>query len=333
VLRVDVSLIAAAAVHAAVSASHTATAAIESSTSTASGGVASFITTTVPSIVASVLPSGVTTSAPDAARVGAVTVPLAWDLLATFAGGLSGGLTAVRRKFDIVGVLTLAIVTGMGGGMIRDVLLQRFGIAAFQDNRYLLTAVVAAFVAFFFATFVHKLKTPMLYISAVSLGLFVVVGADKALRAGLTIMPAIMLGTITAIGGGVLRDLLTDQVPSILKPGALNSTAALIGSTVFVLLVAWLGVVKEVAALIAISLAVALRLMALWRGWQGPVPRDYTDAVLRIPRRMLVRLRIYSPGAVEDDDEEEGADEGAAASPDSAGGADTVIVEVTPTKS
>jgi uncharacterized membrane protein YeiH len=283
-------MIAAAAVHTVVAASHAASAAVEASAATSTGGVASFITTTVPSMVASVLPAGATTSAPNAARIGAVTVPAWWDLLATFAGGLAGGLSAVRRKFDIVGVLTLAIVSGMGGGIIRDVLLQRYGIAAFQDNRYLVVAVLAALVSFFFASFVHRLKTPMLYISAISLALFVVVGADKALRAGLTIMPAIMLGTITAVGGGVLRDLLSDEVPAILRPGALNSTAALIGSTVYVLLVAWLGVVKEAAALTAILLAVVLRLMALWRGWQGPVPRDYTDAVLAMPARMLARL-------------------------------------------
>jgi uncharacterized membrane protein YeiH len=284
---VSVPVLVATAAHAAVVASHAATVALEASATTGTSAVESFITTTVPSLVASVLPSGVTTTAANAARVGAVTVPVAWDLLATFAGGLSGGLSAVRRKFDIVGVLTLAVVSGMGGGMIRDILLQSYGIAAFQDNRYLLVAVLAALVAFFFASFVHRLKTPVLYISAISLGLFVVVGADKALRAGLAVLPAIMLGTITATGGSVLRDLLSDEVPSILRPGALNSTAALIGSTAYVLCVSWLGVVKEFAALFAILLAVALRLMGLWRGWQGPVARDYTDAVRAFPRRLF----------------------------------------------
>ena len=273
-------------------------AAAEATIATATNGVAAFITTTVPSIVASVLPSGVTTTAANAARVGAVTVPPAWDLLATFAGALSGGLAAVRRKFDIMGVLTLAVVCGMGGGIIRDVLLQRFGIAALSDNRYLFMALIAATVAFFFASVVHRLRTPILYINAVSLGLFVIVGSDKALRAGLTILPAIMLGVITATGGGVLRDLLSDDVPSILRPGALYSTAALLGSTVYVLSVSWLGVVKEFAALFAIALAIGLRLLAMWRGWQGPVPRDYTAALAVLPRRLLTRMR---PRAAEAD--------------------------------
>jgi uncharacterized membrane protein YeiH len=181
---------------------------------------------------------------------------------------------------------------GMGGGIIRDVLLQHYGIAAFHDNRYIFTALIAALVVFFFSGMASKLKKPMLYIDAISLGLFVVVGADKALRADLTILPAIMLGVITATGGSVIRDLLLDEVPTILQPGAMYSSAALIASTVFVLLVAWLGVVKEFAALFAIALALGLRLLAITRGWQGPVPRDYSDAVARLPQR----LRTMSAG-------------------------------------
>jgi uncharacterized membrane protein YeiH len=291
---VAVSMIAAAAVHTAVLATQAATAAVAASAATGKSGVESFITTTVPSIIASVLPSGVTTTAPDAARVGvAVTVSPVWELLAVFAGALSGGLAAVRRKFDIVGVLTLSIVTGMGGGIIRDVLLQHYGIAAFHDNRYLFTALVAAAVVFFFSGMARGLRKPLLYVDAVSLGLFVVVGADKALRADLTILPAIMLGVITATGGSVVRDLLSDEVPVILQPGALYSTAALIGSTVFVLAVSWLGVVKEFAALFAIGLAVGLRLLAMWRGWKGPVPRDYTSVVAALPHRILSRFTFY----------------------------------------
>jgi len=301
VFGVSASTIAAVAAHAAVVASQVATSA--ASATTAPAAVESFIATTVPSMLASVLPSGVTTTAANAARVGAVSVPIAWDLLAAFAGALSGGLTAVKRKFDIVGVLTLAIVVGMGGGIIRDVLLQKYGIAAFADNRYLLCAVAAAMVAFFFSGAVTKLAKPMLYINAVSLGLFVVVGADKALRAGMTLMPAIMLGVITATGGGLLRDLLSGEVPTILRPGAMYSTVAVLGSGVYVLSVSWLGVVKPVAALFAIALAVGLRLLAMWRGWQGPVPRDYTDAIAARYRRALAYTPFYTPPAVVADPE------------------------------
>lgn len=281
--------------HAAVAATHTVGPTLGATATAGAGTVASFITTTIPSMVASILPSGLTTTAPDAARVGvAVSLPVPWDLLAVFAGALSGGLAAVRRKFAIVGVITLSVVMGMGGGIIRDVLLQKFGIAAFQDNRYLFVALLAAGVAFFFSGMASKLSKPMLYLDAVSLGLFVVAGADRALRADVTILPAIMLGVITATGGSILRDLLSDEVPEVLQPGAMYSTAALIASTVFVLAVAWLGIVKEYAALFAIALAVSLRLLALLRGWQGPVPRDYSDAIASHGRRLLSYTPFYT---------------------------------------
>jgi len=280
-------MIAATAVHIAVAATQTV-AATATAVTTGTTGVESFIATTVPSIVASILPSGVTTTAPSAFVVGvAVTVPPAWELLAVFAGALSGGLAAVRAKFDVVGIMTLAIVTGMGGGIIRDLLLQRYGIAAFQDNRYLFTAIVAAAVVFFFAEITRKLIKPMAYIDAISLGMFVVVGADKALRADLNILPAIMIGVITATGGSVLRDLLSGEVPAILQPGALYTVAAIAGSTAFVLAAVWLGVVKEFAALFAITLAVGLRFLAMWRGWQTPLARDYSIHLVELPRRLL----------------------------------------------
>jgi len=295
-------MIVATAAHLSVAASQTATAAVQATSAAAPWGLESFLTGTVPSMVASILPSGLTTSAPDAARVGvAVTVPVPWELLAVFAGALSGGLEAVRRKFAVVGVITLSIVMGLGGGIIRDVLLQHLGIAAFQDNRYLFVALLAAAVAFFFSGMASRLSKAMLYIDAVSLGLFVVVGADKALRADLTLLPAIMLGVITATGGSILRDLLSDEVPVVLQPGAMYSTAALIASTVFVLAVGWLGIVKEYAALFAIGLAVSLRLLALLRGWQGPVPRDYSASIAARGRRLLYfspfRSALHATGA------------------------------------
>jgi uncharacterized membrane protein YeiH len=280
----------------------TAAASNAASSVVASGSpLASFITTTVPSLVASILPAGVTTTAPDAFGHGvAVAVPPAWELIAVFAGGLSGGLAAVRRKFDIAGIITLAIVTGLGGGIIRDVLLQHFGIAAFLDYRYLLTALAAATGVFFFAGTATRLTRSMAYIDAVSLGLFVVVGADKALRADLSVLPAIMLGVITATGGSMLRDVISNELPAVLQPGALYSVAAIIGSTVFVLASVWLGVVKEFAGLFAITVAVALRFLAMWRGWQTREARDYSHHLTGLPRRLLSFLPFYrAPSKVE----------------------------------
>ena len=152
------------------------------------------------------------------------------------------------------------------------------------------------------------------------LGMFVVVGADKALRAELTLLPAIMFGVITATGGGLLRDLLSGEIPVILRPGSLYSSVAVLGSTVYVLMVGWLGVVKDVAALVAIGLAVALRLLAMWRGWQGPVPRDYGPVFASRAYRVLAFTPFSytprEPAGPDPDDDPESSEESAIASSD-----------------
>lgn len=265
-------------------------------------------------MVASALPAGVTTTSPELAKEVAIVVPPVWELLAVFVGALSGGLAAVEKRFDAAGLVVLAIVTGMGGGIVRDVLLQRYGIAALHDNRYLFTALVAAFAAFFFAGIGRRLAKPMLYIDALSLGLFAVVGADKALRAGMTILPAIMLGVVTAVGGGLLRDLLSHKETQILLPGGWYAAAAAVGSSTFVLLVMWLNVVKDVASVAAIAVVVLLRVASLWLGWQTPTPRDYSDAVAAWPRRVL----SWTPFYPKPDDGPGGADEGVEEVPEDA---------------
>jgi uncharacterized membrane protein YeiH len=261
----------------------TASAASTAATSsTIASGIASFVETTVPSVVASMLPAGVTSAAP-----GAVVQPLSimsppFEVAATFVGSVSGALVAVRRRFDIVGVMTLALVAGLGGGIIRDLLLQKYGIAAFQHDYLLLTAIIAALVGFFFASAIHRGRALFLLVDAISLGLFAVVGADKAIVALLGVIPAILLGSITSTGGGILRDVLTGEVPNVLQPGSLYALAAVVGSTTYILLSVWLNVVKPIAALAAVAIVLLLRLLSVWLGWQSPMPVDLSPRVARL---------------------------------------------------
>lgn len=220
----------------------------------------------VTSIAAGVLPSAVTTTAP--ATAGQVMVPLSLELAAVFTGALLGGLTAVDRDLDIMGIGTVGIATGLGGGIIRDMILQRHGVAAFSTSSYLLTALVAAALAFFFTQFVHRLKPVLFAVDALSLGLFAIVGADKALRAGLLLLPAILLGTITAVGGGMLRDVLCGYVPALLKPGTLYGLAAVAAATLFSVMVDWMHVNKGIAGVVAVLLAVAVRGLSVWLKWE-----------------------------------------------------------------
>ena len=249
---------------------------------TSTGGIGSYLTSTLPSVVASILPSGVTTTA--AAQDVAITLPPALELTAAFTGGLSCALAGVKSKFDVFGVATIAVAGGLGGGIIRDVLLQKHGVYAMTHPSVLVAVFAAAIVAMFFSGAADKLQPVRFLIDALSLGLFAVAGADKALLAGLTPVPAIMLGTITAVGGGILRDVLRNKTPEVLQPGTLYGVAAVAGTVLYVLLIQWLNVVKFFALLACVVIIMALRIVSVWRGWKTPTPRDLTPVFTSLIR-------------------------------------------------
>lgn len=241
----------------------------------------SLVESGVPSVVASMLPSAVTTTTPVTSTV--VTLPPTFELAATFSGALFGGLSAVAAKFDIIGVMSLALVSGLGGGIIRDVLLQNRGIYALERPRLIVAVIVAGLAAFFFAGAASRLRPLWFVIDALSLGLFAAAGADRAIVADLAIASAILLGSITAVGGSVLRDVMLDVTPRILRPGTFYAFAAVLGSSAYVLMVSWLHVVKPVALLGCLGLVLTLRLLAVLRGWQAPTPTDFTPRAWRVP--------------------------------------------------
>lgn len=156
------------------------------------------------------------------------------DLLGTFAFALNGALTAVRAaRLDIVGVITLGMITAMGGGIIRDVLLNRLPPATFQDWRYLAVAAAGALIAFAFAHLLHHLSRPIMILDAVGLSVFAITGATKALDLGIGPAQAIILGTISAVGGGTIRDAFLGRVPTVMSDG-LYAVPAFVGATLAV---------------------------------------------------------------------------------------------------
>ena len=159
---------------------------------------------------------------------------LVLDLTGTFAFGLNGALTAVRvARLDIVGVITLGMITALGGGIIRDILLDDLPPATFRDWRYLAVAAAGALVAFAFARRLGRLAGPIEVLDAVGLSVFAVTGASKAMEFGLGPAQAVILGAITAVGGGTLRDALVGQVPSVMREG-LYAIPALVGAAITV---------------------------------------------------------------------------------------------------
>src|SRR5437764_930988 len=160
---------------------------------------------------------------------------LALDLTGTFAFAVNGGLTALRMAhLDIVGVVALGMITALGGGIIRDVMLDSLPPATFSDWRYLAVAAGGGLLPFLFGRHLERLNMPITLLDAAGLSLFAVTGASKALGLGLGPAQAIILGTITGVGGGTLRDVLIRQIPSVLSSG-LYAIPAMIGATATVL--------------------------------------------------------------------------------------------------
>jgi uncharacterized membrane protein YeiH len=190
------------------------------------------------------------------------------DLAAVLASGLSGALLASRKRFDLGGLAFLTLVAGLGGGLIRDVLLQRGLPGALADPRYLLTVIAAAVIGYFFERHVRRVLPAIVVVDAAGLGLYAVVGCIRAGQAGLSPLPAVVVGVLTAVGGGILRDVLAGDTPVIFQR-EVYATAALLGSVLFVAL-SRLGVSPEVAGAVGFSSACGLRLVSVWRGWSVP---------------------------------------------------------------
>ncbi len=190
------------------------------------------------------------------------------DLTGTFAFALSGGTLAVRRRLDVFGILVLSVAVGVAGGIVRDLLLAAAPPAALTQPAYLIAALAAGGVVFVASPLIERLSKPVMLLDAFGLGLFAVSGCSKALAFGMAPLPAVLLGVITAVGGGVLRDVLVAEVPRVLREDV-YALAALIGAAAFVAGVG-LGLPQPATAVLAIALTFLVRVLSVRRGWQAP---------------------------------------------------------------
>ena len=190
------------------------------------------------------------------------------DLAGGFAFALSGGTRAVERRFDIFGIVFLAFVAANSGGIVRDLLIGAVPPAAIATWHSAAVAVVAGLVASRTRGLIARLAAPVAVFDAIGLGFFAVVGTRKALEAGLTPVMAALLGMMTAIGGGIGRDVLTAEPPMVLRK-EIYAVAALLGGLVVVGgdLMGWPGALSATLGAIA---ATGLRLVAMRRGWNLP---------------------------------------------------------------
>ncbi|RRO18701.1 trimeric intracellular cation channel family protein [Saccharopolyspora rhizosphaerae] len=199
---------------------------------------------------------------------------LALDLTGTFAFGLNGALTAVRAvRLDLVGVITLGMMTALGGGIIRDVLIGSLPPATFNDVLYLGVAAAGALTAFFLSVELERFTGLITIFDAVGLGVFSVTGASKALEYGLGGVQAVLLGALTAVGGGTVRDMAIRQVPSVLTSD-FYAVPALIGAALTVVAVST-EVHGVVTALLAAAVCFGIRMLGVRYNLRVPgTPRN-----------------------------------------------------------
>jgi len=191
------------------------------------------------------------------------------NLLGTFIFGLSGGFLAVRKRLDLFGVMVLAIAAALGGGIMRDILLGNTPPHTLTDWRYLAVAAAAGLLVFLQDSRIQSWSNIVKTLDAAGLGLFTVTGTTAALTAGLGEVPAALLGMLTGVGGGALRDVLAQEVPMVLR-GEIYALASLLGAAI-VIAAHDGGLPMLPFDLLAVAATFALRMVSLWRGWNLPV--------------------------------------------------------------
>lgn len=212
----------------------------------------------------------------------------ALDLVGVFANAVLGGVIARRERLDPIGFATLAVLSGLGGGIIRDVLLQHGPPVALTDYAYLATAFAGAAASYLVTVEGRLWDRVWPVVDAVALGCWASAGATKTLAVGLGWLPAVLLGVVTAVGGGAVRDIVLRRVPGVLGGNTLYATAALAGAGTLVLLrQAGLPTVGSLGGLVV---GAGVCLLARWRGWILPSADAWSPARV-VPQRYRGRLR------------------------------------------
>jgi uncharacterized membrane protein YeiH len=190
------------------------------------------------------------------------------DIAGTLVFAVEGAMAAVNGNLDFIGIVVLAFCTALGGGLIRDILLGALPPAALRDWRYPTIPIVAAILVFFLHRYVRAIPSAIQVLDAAGLALFAVAGTIKARLHKMNALVAVMLGTITAVGGGTVRDVLLNQVPNVLRI-EIYATAALVGSACMIA-ARKLRLSSNAAAAIGGGVCFLLRILGLWRHWNLP---------------------------------------------------------------
>lgn len=205
------------------------------------------------------------------------------DLLGIFFFAVSGSLLAARKGFDIIGSLALAYMTGLGGGIVRDLIIDKGVPNSFANTIYLLPPFLATVAVYLMSTHIQKLRYFISLFDAGGLALFCITGTLTSLAAGVEPIVAVLLGVATACGGGLLRDITANETPSLFNPRDLYAVPAFLGAGATVLL-EMTGWFNMVSAIITAIVVFVLRMLALRFKWAAPLAvRGWSRPRLRLP--------------------------------------------------
>jgi len=211
------------------------------------------------------------------------------DIFATFVFAVSGGFRAVKHELDLLGVLVLSTATGVGGGVIRDVILGTTPPMAFRDENYLLVCIAAGLMVFVVAPWIARRWDMVMIADALGLGLFSAIGAEKAMSMGLGPIGVMFSGAITATGGGIIRDVLVREIPDVIRTD-FYATAAIAGGAVFYVS-AGCGLVHLQAFVVSVLFTIVLRFVAMKLKFSLPRVRRLPDSPSRLTRNRKKAFR------------------------------------------
>ena len=230
----------------------------------------------------------ITTTADPSAS--AVALPTFLDLGAVTAGAISGALVACDKKLDIIGVCVLALITALGGGLVRDMILPTDQIYMLDHPLAVILTTVVGIAAFFFAGLFYKLDRPIAVFDIISVALFTLSGTDKALMCGYGLVPCVFMGVITGVGGGMIRDVCLGRIPNIFRSSNFYAICSLAGAIVYFALVEC-HVVKAAAGAACVAVVVVLRWLSLRYNLITAVPVDLTPKLMGPIGRLRHRRR------------------------------------------
>ncbi|THJ66527.1 trimeric intracellular cation channel family protein [Arthrobacter echini] len=203
-------------------------------------------------------------------------IALAADLLGVLFFAVSGSLLAARKSFDLVGSLLLAALASLGGGVLRDVILD-VPPAAFNNPAYLVPPLLATGLVYFVFSGVERVRQVLVLFDAAGLALFCITGTVKALELGQNPVSAVLLGVATAVGGGLLRDVVANEIPQLFDPRDIYALPAMLGASMVTVLYLT-GTFTIITGIIAASLAFSLRILAWRYSWHAPLAAKLRDA-------------------------------------------------------